>query len=197
MVAKSTKAGFPAGATSWALMASSSVQHRREVGAGRLIVETDRHQIHLMREAETVPQTPAKQLPVARRQQKTPAVEGRCGADQRLEALVGLGDRVPEKCNIGSIGCDFAEMLDDACRPLLDRIAKLAPTIVPMDPLAQRVAGSQIRFCGRPHVVTWKSDAQGRSVQLRNRLAGLEAELGVQAQRSIVVGRLQQPDPGE
>src|SRR6266446_3114037 len=172
MVAKSTKAGFPAGATSWALMASSSVQHRREVGAGRLIVETD-------------PQTPAKQLAVARRQQKTPAVEGRCGADQRLEALVGLGDRVPEKCNIGSIGCDFAEMLDDACRPLLDRIAKLAPTIVPMDPLAQRVAGSQIRFCGRPHVVTWKSDAQGRSVQLRNRLAGLEAELGVQAQRSI------------
>src|SRR5712691_6010872 len=103
MAAKSTKRGFPAGATSWAPMASRSVQHRREVCACGFVVEADGHQGHLMREAQAVLQTPAKQLAIARRQQKTSAVEGRCGADQRLEALVGLGDRVPEKCNIGSI----------------------------------------------------------------------------------------------
>jgi hypothetical protein len=50
-------------------------------------------------------------------------------------------------------------MLDDACRPSADRIAQLASTIVPMDALAQRVASNQIRFAGRPHLVTRKSDA--------------------------------------
>ena len=50
-----------------------SVAHRGQIGAGRLVVEADRHQGHLMHQPQPVLETPAKQLAVARRQQKPAA----------------------------------------------------------------------------------------------------------------------------
>jgi len=60
------------------------VQHRREICACRLVVETDGHQRHLVLEAQSMLQTPAEQLAVARRQQKAAAGKPRRGANQSL-----------------------------------------------------------------------------------------------------------------
>jgi hypothetical protein len=49
---------------------------------------------------------------------------------------------------------------------------------------------------GRTHIVAREFEAQWRPVHFRYRLAGLEAELCVETQGTIVKGGLQQPDPG-
>src|SRR3974377_1639277 len=102
----------------------SSVKDRREVGAGRLVIEPDCHQCRLVHEAEAVLQAPAKQLAVARRHQKAAARKGQRGTDQRLQTLVGLAYGVPKKCDVRGIGGDRPEMLADAPRPLPARSSK-------------------------------------------------------------------------
>jgi hypothetical protein len=52
---------------------SQLVCHRREIRAGRLVIESCRHQIHLVDETQAVLQSPAEQLAVARREQKPAA----------------------------------------------------------------------------------------------------------------------------
>src|SRR5579864_4831784 len=65
--AESTTAAIPAGATSSRRWASSLVAHRGQIGAGRLVVEPDRHQGHLMDQAQAVLEAPAEQFAIARR----------------------------------------------------------------------------------------------------------------------------------
>src|SRR5947208_2505676 len=117
------------------------VKHRWEVGAGRLVIEADGHQGKLMHEAQAVCQTPAKQLAIARRQQKPASGESRGGADQRLQTLVSFGYCVREECDIRGIGRHGAEMLGDARRSLTDRILKLAAAMMAVNALTQRIAG--------------------------------------------------------
>ena len=73
------------------------VQDRRETRARRLVVQPDRHQGHLVLEAQPVLQTPAEHLAVVRRQQKATTGKPRRRTNQRLEALVGFGDRMSGK----------------------------------------------------------------------------------------------------
>src|SRR5438477_9004852 len=88
-------------------------------------------------------------------------------------------------------------MLDDPGRPLPDRIAELTTPMVSVDPVAQCVASWDVAFHRRPHLIARQTDPQRLAVELRHRLARLEAELRIEAKRTIVVGRLQEPDPGD
>src|SRR5438477_4638347 len=88
-------------------------------------------------------------------------------------------------------------MLDDPGRPLPDRIAELTTAMVSVDPVVQCVASWDVAFHRRPHLIARQTDPQRLAVELRHRLARLEAELRIEAERTIVVGGLQESDPGE
>jgi len=66
-----------------------------------------------------------------------------------------------------------------------------------MHPPAQQVAGGKIGFGCRPHVIAGEPDVQRRPLQQRERLARAEPHRGVQAQGSVVIGRLDEADTGE
>src|SRR6516162_8824709 len=119
-----------------------------------------------MHKAKSVLQAPTKQLAIARRHQKSAAGECRCGADQRLQAGVALGNGMTEKGDIRAIGSGLAEVFDYPRRPLLNRIRELAAAMMPVHPLAQGVTGRQIGFRSWPHLVARKADAQRLAVEL-------------------------------
>jgi hypothetical protein len=103
-----------------------SVQDRWQIGAGRLVVEAGRHQRCLLYEPQSLFKTPAEQIVVARRQQKPRSTKRGSRADQRLQILVGLADRVPEKCDRGGVPCNASEMLDDNGGVAGDRVGDFA-----------------------------------------------------------------------
>ena len=135
-----------------------------------------------MHEAQPVAQTPAKQLAIACRQQKPAGRKCRRRADQCHEAPVGLGNRMPEECDLGGIGRDLAQMLDDAGRSLRDGIAQLALAGVAVDALAQPVASGNVVLSRRPDLIAREFYPERLAVDLRQRFAAVEAEIGLQAQ---------------
>src|SRR5689334_7343659 len=102
-----------------------------------------------------------------------------------------------EEVDDAAVGGDLAQMLDVLSRPVPDRISELATPIVPVAPLPQRAAGGEVAFHRRPHLVARQADPQRLAVELRHRLARLKSELRIEAKRAIMVGRLQEPDPGD
>src|SRR5215831_10813075 len=174
----------------------SSVQYGGQIGAGRLVVEADRHQGHLMHEAQPVAQTPAEQFAIARRDQKSASWERRRRTNQCHDALVGGGNGVPKECDAGGIRRDLAQMLDDAACSLRNGVPQFPSAVVAVDALAQFVAFGNICLVCLPDLITRKFDRQRAAVDLRHRLAAVEAEIGVKAQGPVVVGGLQQPHAG-
>ena len=87
-------------------------------------------------------------------------------------------------------------MLNDAGRSRRDRIVEFTAAVVSVNPLAQRIAGRYVGRAGRTYIVAREFQVQWGPVDFGYRLAGLEAELCVEAQGTIVKGGLQQPDPG-
>ena len=55
--------------------------------------------------------------------------------------------------DIRRIAGDRTQLLDDTGRALADRIGELAPSVMAMNPPAQRIASRQIRLCSGPHSV--------------------------------------------
>src|SRR6516162_11032508 len=140
-----------------------------------------------MHEAQSMLQTPAEQLAIARRHQKAAAGKHRRGANQRLEALIAFGNRMSGKREVCGICGDFAEMLDYPSRSLVDRIIELTTTVVAVYSLAQRVADRNIGFDGRPHLIPDKPDAQRVTVESGQQLTCFEAEFCIEAQRTVIV----------
>ena len=77
-------------------MTVSSVQNRRQVGASRLVIETDGHECPLVDEPQTAIQSPAEHIVVARRHKKSWPGESRRGADQRFQIFVAFADCMSE-----------------------------------------------------------------------------------------------------
>src|SRR5215469_2589960 len=67
---------------------------------------------------------------------ESPSRKARCGADQSLETLIAFGDGMPEEGDVGSVGGDFTQMLDDARRSASNRVAKLAAAVMTVDTFA-------------------------------------------------------------
>jgi hypothetical protein len=73
-------------------------------------------------------------------------------------------------------------------------VAQLEAAVVAVHARAQRVTGGAIGVAGRSHPAPGGAVPRRRSLQDRQRLADDEAELGVQRQRPVVVGGLNEPD---
>ena len=74
-----------------------SIQYRREISSGGLVVEADGHQGRLHDEPQAAVEAPLEHFMISRGEQKAWSGKRRRCTDQRLEALVGLGDRVRKK----------------------------------------------------------------------------------------------------
>src|SRR5215472_9999981 len=101
----------------------SSVKDRRQISTRRFIVKTDRHQSHLLVQAQAVLETPAKKFAVARRQQKAPTTNLRRCGDQCFDIVFGFAYGVGKEGNTCSITSDAAEVLDHSGPGLLERVA--------------------------------------------------------------------------
>ena len=112
--------GFP---PMWAVQTMlHSLMDRRQIGAGRLVVEANAHQRHLRDQPQPIVEAPRENLVVARRHQK--AGSGKCGrrADQGLQVPVGLRHSVEVEADPCRVACDPAKMLHHAGAILPNRI---------------------------------------------------------------------------
>ena len=73
-----------------------SVDHRRQPSPLGLVVEPHRHQRHHLGDAEPSAETPADHVPVTRGHEHARPRDGLGAADECLEVVVRLGDRVAE-----------------------------------------------------------------------------------------------------
>ena len=86
------------------------IKHRGQIRATGLVVETDRHQGHLVDETEAVLKAPAEQFAIAGRQQKSAPGKALGRTNQRLQHPVVLGHRMGEEPDIRGVGGDLAMM---------------------------------------------------------------------------------------
>ena len=95
-----------------------------------------------------------------------------------------------EKADICRITSDPAQMLDyhrglaGNCLPQLDT------TVEPVDPATQLVACSDVHLGRRSDIVAREFDVQRGTLHDRKRLTGLEPNRCVEAERPIVIRRL-------
>ena len=71
-----------------------SVEDRRQVSGSRFVIESNAHQRHRLNYAEAVFQTPAEQLSIAGRQEKSGTLKLNGCADQGFQFFIGLTDRM-------------------------------------------------------------------------------------------------------
>src|SRR5919202_3997145 len=90
------------------------------------------------------------------------------------------------------VAADSVSMLDHLCRPLPDRVQQFARTVVAVHESAHLVAGFDVLLAGRSDSIAGHPLRDWRALQREHRLADLEAELRVQAERAIVVRSLEQ-----
>src|SRR6202171_5870246 len=107
-----------------------SIQNRGQVWILRFVVEADRHQGHLLHQAESFAEAPAEQIAVARGYKKARAEKSWCRRDEGLQRIVRFSDRVAAVSDSAGVADDGAVMLDDRGHPVLDRVAQIAPAIV-------------------------------------------------------------------
>ena len=139
-------------------------------------------------------QAPAEELGVGQRNEvaRRPEIRGR--ANERLEVVGRLRDRVGEVRDARRVAGDAPETLHDVCPAVRDRLAQLAGSIVAVHPDAQGVAGGFVVTRGRADGISRHRELERFAVHRGKRAANIEAELGVQAERPVVIGNLDQPD---
>src|ERR671923_103942 len=123
-----------------------SVKNRGRKGALRLVVEAQAQQRHGLDHAETMCQTPAEQLAVARRQQKARPDERRGGPDQRLELGVALTHGMAGEPEHRGIAGEPVPVLDHRRGTLRNGLPEFAMPIMAVDVAAQRIAAIQVRL---------------------------------------------------
>ena len=138
----------------------------------------------------------AIQLAVPRRHEEAGAPELLRRPDQGLEVFVGLSDRVAEEGDARRVARDPAAALDDAGGAFPDGVADLSGAIVPVHPHADAVAGREIALARPAHGVARHRHLDRGALHDHHGLAHVEAERGVEAERPVVVGGLEQADAG-
>ena len=164
----------------------ASIENRRHICSGGLVVEAHSHQRHLEDELQLGLQAPFKDLVVARWQHEAgPAKFGR-SADQSHQIVIGFRDAVAEKGNPGRVASDAPEMFDDRRCLLVDRVAQFTRAIEPVDLEADPVAGGDVRGCGRTDLVARELLPKWPALEDRHGLTGTKTELGVKTQRAVM-----------
>src|SRR5439155_17417043 len=105
-------------------------------------------------------------------------------------------DRVREEGDPRRVARDPSPVLDDGGAALVDRVEQLAGTIVPVHAGADAVAGLEVILARLPHGAAGHRFADRRALQRHHGLPDVEAERGVEAERPVVIGSLEQPDAG-
>src|SRR4051794_35664411 len=98
-------------------------------------------------------EAPTEQVVVARRHKETRSGKPLRCADQGLEILVCLPNRVGKKVDSCRIARNPTKMLDHPGLFLADRIGKLLTAIKPMHRPVEGIAGVEIRARCRPNLV--------------------------------------------
>jgi hypothetical protein len=119
-----------------------------------VLIQAHCHQVHHVNDPQAVAKAPARELRVTQRNQKPRPGEFFGSADQGLEVVIGLGNRVREECDAGGVSRDSPMALDHPCGALADGVAKAATSVVAVDARTQRIARGDIRIGCGTNVVT-------------------------------------------
>src|SRR5260370_38284067 len=103
-----------------------SVQHPRQVGPLRFVVQLDRHQRHVLDNPKTVREAPTEELCVACWKEEPGARILRRRANESFQVIVRLADGVSKQANARRVTADPAVVLNHAQRALLEGIDYLA-----------------------------------------------------------------------
>ncbi len=117
-----------------------SVDNRRQKCPLRFVVETHTHEREGLHHAETVRQTPAEQLPIARRQEKSWPHELCGGTDERLDLGVALAHGMAREPYDGGIAGETVLVLDNARCATRDGLQEFSTAVMAMDATTQRIA---------------------------------------------------------
>jgi hypothetical protein len=176
--------------------AEDSVQHGREIGAGRLVVEPNRHQRHHLNYAQTMGQTPLEQRRIAHRHEDARPAERFYGADQRHQVEGGLPDGVRKEGQIRGVAGDAILMFHDPCSALRDGVEQFAAAVMAVDRRADTIAGLEVGRDHAPNRVARKHNAHWRALYARDRFSRMKAERRVERERPRMVGGLEKTDAG-
>jgi hypothetical protein len=94
---------------------------------------------------------------------------------------------------MGCVSGDVTSSFDHAGGAMRDALCQLYGTVEAMNAARERVAGILVSTCGGPHLASRDVAFASLSLQAGERLAHVEAERGVEGERAIVKGRLDQP----
>src|SRR5580700_793017 len=110
-------------------MPVGSIQNGRQIGAGRLVIETDGHECPLVDQPQTAIQAPAEHIVVARRNKESWPGESWRSADQRFQIFVAFADCMSEQADLGGVAGDAAKMPDYGSRVARNRVDQFGAAI--------------------------------------------------------------------
>lgn len=172
------------------------VKHGRKIHSFRFIVQADGHEGHREKHTQAIVEGPAEEFGVASGDQDAGAADVLRTGDERDDFGVGFADRVAEVAEGRGVTGDAAVAFDDERRPVLDAFGEFRGAREAVDLFAEFIAsGLIIGRCGANGAAIGHG-FRDIAVDDRKRLAGIEAEFGVERQRSIVERGLHQPNTG-
>src|SRR5207248_21852 len=147
-----------------------------------------------LNDMQAVRQTPAEEIGVSCRHNDAGSVELRGGSYQCLDIPVELTDGMCEIPKSGGISRDSAMPLDNECRALPDRVPQLAGSTMAVHAFTNAISRGNVGFCCGADGVAFRDLLDRRTLHYDHQVASIKPKLGVERQRAIMKGRLQQPD---
>ncbi len=179
----------------WLIQAISE-QYGGEPGAGGVVVEAHAHQRHGLDYAEAVGQAPAHEDVVPCRYEDSRSGEGVGGSDERLHVHVCLRRGMAEEGEVRGVSGDAPVALYDSRRPVFDCLCQVDGPLIPMNPHGKSVASVGVAELGGADYTSGDASLVGAALHTRKRLADVKAEGGVERERAVVKGCLNQADSG-
>jgi hypothetical protein len=146
----------------------------------RLVMRVKAHQGHRLDDAQPSLQAPAQHLAVACRKQETRLREFRRRADQGFQVFVALPNRVAEEADPCRVAGDAPIVLDYGRGPLPYSLEQLRSPVETLNLEGQLVTCLEVLYGRRASVMHGYSLPDGWSLEVRERLARVEPEFGVE-----------------
>src|SRR5580700_4947158 len=101
-----------------------------------------------------------------------------------------------EEREVAGIAGDAAAALCDAGFALLDGVSEISAAIESVDAMGQRVAGVEVGGRGGPDFASGYGKRPRRALDAAERLADVESQAGIERERAVVEGGLDESDAG-